>query len=287
MNDFTSPQANSSQPNSSLATSSQPNSSRSKKILLVSAHPDPRSLTAALTAFAADHLRAAGHEVRVSDLYAMKWKATVDADDFPDHPGDRRLEVMAASEQATLADRLTPDVAAEQEKVRRSDAVILQFPVWWFAAPAILKGWVDRVFTAGFAYGPELPPPYSENVLAGRRALLSVTAGAREPSFSDRGLHGSLADVLHPLQHGLFWFTGMSPLEPFAVYEANSLPQDRFEAAKQAYAHRLDHLFTDTPVPYRTLVGGDYDHDMRLLPGVETPGTSGLDLHRRLEHTDH
>ncbi|MFE0375654.1 NAD(P)H-dependent oxidoreductase [Streptomyces inhibens] len=252
-----------------------------KKILVVSAHPEPRSLNAALTGFAVDHLRAAGHEVRVSDLYAMKWKAPVDADDFPDDAPDRRLHVMAASERATLAGKLSADVAAEQEKVRWSDAVVLQFPLWWFSAPAILKGWIDRVFTAGFGYGPEVPPPYSEGVLAGRRALVSVTAGARESSFSDRGIHGRLTDVLHPIQHGLFWFTGMTPLEPFAVYDSNDLPEERFAAAKREYGRRLDGLFTDEPVPFRSLVGGDYGRDMRLLPGVEAPGTDGLDLHVR------
>ncbi|MFD9910100.1 NAD(P)H-dependent oxidoreductase [Streptomyces sp. NPDC059063] len=251
-----------------------------KKILIVSAHPDPRSLNASLTTFAADHLRAAGHEVQVSDLYAMKWKATVDADDFPEQPADQRLHVMNASEDATLAGQLSADVAAEQEKLLWSDAVILQFPLWWFSAPAIVKGWIDRVFTAGFAYGAKVAPPYTEaGPLAGRRALVSVTYGARESAFSDRGIHGRLDDVLHPLQHGLFWFTGMSPLEPFALPHANDLPQDQFEAAKRQYAHRLDTLFTAPPVPYRTLTGGDYDHDMRLLPGRETEGTRGLDLH--------
>ncbi|MDT9686648.1 NAD(P)H-dependent oxidoreductase [Streptomyces sp. TRM76323] len=253
-----------------------------KKILVVTAHPEPRSLTAALTAFAADHLRAAGHEVRVSDLYAMKWKATVDADDFPEHPAGGRLDVMGASQRATLAGRLTPDVAAEQEKVHWSDAVVLQFPLWWFSMPAILKGWIDRVFSCGFAYGPEVPAPYGGGAaLAGRRALLSVTAGARGTAFSDRGVHGRLADVLHPIQHGVFWFTGMEPLEPFAVYGANDLPEDAFAAARQAYARRLDALFTDEPVAFRALAGGDYDRDMRLLPGAEAPGTSGLDLHLR------
>ncbi|WP_367133458.1 MULTISPECIES: NAD(P)H-dependent oxidoreductase [Streptomyces] len=172
--------------------------------------------------------------MQVSDLYAMKWKAALDADDFPGHPGDRPLAVMSDSERATPAGRLTPDVAAEQEKLRWSDAVILQFPLWWFSAPAILKGWIDRVFTA---------------------------------------------DVLHPIQHGLFWFTGMAPVEPFVRYHANELPPERVEAARRAYARRLDGLITDAPVPFRTLTGGDYDHDMRLLPGRETPGTSGLDLH--------
>ncbi|GAA4003128.1 NAD(P)H-dependent oxidoreductase [Streptomyces plumbiresistens] len=227
------------------------NTDPGRNVLVVSAHPDPRSLNASLTAFAVDQLRAAGHEVRLSDLYAMKWKATVDADDFPEHGTDRRLHVMDVSEEATLAGRLAPDIAAEQEKLLWSDAVILHFPMWWFAAPAILKGWIDRVFTSGFAYGPRVAPPYGEDApLAGRRALLSVTYGARERSFSDRGIHGRLTDVLHPLQHGLFRFTGMTPLEPFTVSEANALPAEHFAAAREAYAHRLDTLFTADPVPH-------------------------------------
>ncbi|MDN3026379.1 NAD(P)H-dependent oxidoreductase [Streptomyces sp. S.PB5] len=219
-----------------------------KKILIVSAHPEPRSLNAELTAFAANRLREAGHEVVVSDLYAMKWKPTVDADDYPDHTSDHRLHVMAASERATLAGRLSSDAAAEQEKIRWSDAVILQFPMWWFSVPAILKGWIDRVLTSGFAYGPQVPPPYGDSApLTGRRALLSLTLGAKEKSFADTGIHGRLSDVLHPLQHGVFRFTGMTPLEPFAVYETNELPEERFEAAKKAYAKRLDTLFTEEP----------------------------------------
>lgn len=160
-----------------------------------------------------------------------------------------------------------------------SDALVLQFPMWWFSVPAILKGWIDRVFTAGFGYGPAVPPPYSEGALAGRRALVSATMGARASSFSDRGIHGQLTDVLHPLQHGLFWFSGITPLEPFAVYDSHDLREEAFVAATREYGLRLDGLFTDEPVPFRSLIGGDYDHDMRLLPDVETPGTSGLELH--------
>jgi NAD(P)H dehydrogenase (quinone) len=252
-----------------------------KKILVVSAHPEPRSLTGALTSFAIEHLRAAGHEVRVSDLYAMKWKSTVDADDVPDHAGDGPLDVLAAHEHATLAGRLTSDVAAEQEKLRWSDAVVLQFPMWWFSFPAILKGWVDRVFTNGFAHGPAVPPPYTEGAaLGGRRALLSVTIGGRASAFTDRGVHGALADLLFPIQHGVLWFTGLAPLEPFAVYGTVDLPAEEYAAARREYGRRLDGLFTDEPVPFRSLVG-DYDRDMRLLPGAEAPGTTGLDLHRR------
>ncbi|MEV2275587.1 NAD(P)H-dependent oxidoreductase [Nocardiopsis sp. NPDC049922] len=250
-----------------------------RNVLIVTAHPEPRSLNATLTDTATRHLRAAGHQVRVSDLYAMKWKAGVDADDFPDRDPDRPLDVLADSGHATLAGTLSPDIAAEQAKLLWADAVILQFPMWWFSVPALLKGWIDRVFTFEFAHGPSLPPPYSEGALAGRRALVSVTVGARATAFSDRGINGRLSDVLHPLQHGLFWFTGMTPLDPFAVHDTVHMSPERVTEATHAYTARLDGLFTDAPIPYRSLTGGDYDHDMRLLPDVPTRGTSGLDLH--------
>ncbi|WP_327682360.1 NAD(P)H-dependent oxidoreductase [Kitasatospora sp. NBC_00458] len=250
-----------------------------KTVLLVTAHPEPRSLTSALSAFAADHLRAAGHRVEVSDLYAMKWHASLDADDFPDRAPDERLDVLAAQGEATRAGRLSADIAAEQEKLRRADAVVLQFPMWWFSVPAILKGWIDRVLTFEFAHGPAVPPPYSEGALAGRRGLLAVTAGARESAFTDRGAHGPLADLLFPVQHGVFWFTGIAPLEPFAVYGSPGVTPERFAELTEEYGRRLDGLFTDEPVPFRRLDGGDYGRDMRLLPGVEEPGTDGLALH--------
>lgn len=254
---------------------------RPKKILVVSAHPEPRSLNASLAAFAVDELRAAGHEVRVSDLYAMKWKATVDADDFSGHAGDQRLHVMAASERDTFADRLSSDIAAEQEKVRWSDAVILQFPMWWFSAPAILKGWIDRVFTSGFGYGPAVPPPYSEGVLAGRRALVSVTLGARESSFSDRGIHGLPRTSCIRCSTGCPGSPAWHRWNRSRCTTRTSCPMSGSLRRSRSSGSRLDGLFTDEPVPFRSLVGGDYDHDMRLLPGVETPGTSGLDLHVR------
>lgn len=108
-----------------------------------------------------------------------------------------------------------------------------------------------------------------------------MRVGARESAFSDRGIHGRPADILHPLQHGLFWFTGLAPLEPFTMYGTVDLPQERFEAAQREYGRRLDTLFMDEPVAFRPLVGGDYDRDMRLRPGVETPGTGVLDIHVR------
>ncbi|TIM95454.1 MAG: NAD(P)H-dependent oxidoreductase, partial [Mesorhizobium sp.] len=123
------------------------------KILLVFAHPESRSLNGALRDVAIRELEAQGHEVRVTDLYAQGWKSAVDRADFPVLAPDARLMPAAASKKSFEAEALTEDVKAEIAKLLWADTLILQFPLWWFAMPAILKGWVDRVFAYGFAYG--------------------------------------------------------------------------------------------------------------------------------------
>ncbi|MDT0266397.1 NAD(P)H-dependent oxidoreductase [Streptomyces sp. DSM 44915] len=263
------------------APGSVPDPAGARRVLIVSAHPDPRSLTASLTGFAADELRRAGHEVRISDLYAMKWKAVLDADDFPSRPAGDRLDVMAASEHAYATGTLTADVRAEQERLRWADAVILQFPLWWGAVPAILKGWLDRVLSGGFAYGENAKPPYGEGELAGRRALVSVTHGAGSPSLAARGIHGPLPELLFPLQHGALFFLGMSVLEPFAVPDAADLDPAGYRAATAGYRARLAGLFTEQPLPYRRLTDEEYTRELALRPGRERPGSTGFGLHLR------
>jgi len=136
------------------------------KVFLIYAHPNPHSLNAKLKDCAIAALQRAGHEVRVSDLYAMKWKAVADADDFPERDQSLPLEYMTASGEAYQNGTQAKDIAAEQEKLLWADAVVFQFPVWWFGFPAILKVWFDRVFAYKFAYGYKTP------------AILTATATA-------------------------------------------------------------------------------------------------------------
>jgi NAD(P)H dehydrogenase (quinone) len=119
------------------------------KVLFVFAHPERRSLNGALREVAIRELEAQGHEVRVSDLYADRWKSEVDRADFPSLAPDTRLIPVAASKEAFEDNGLTEDVKAEIDKLLWADALILQFPLWWFTMPAILKGWIERVFAYG------------------------------------------------------------------------------------------------------------------------------------------
>jgi len=110
------------------------------KVLIVHAHPEPQSFTAALRDQAIATLQAQGHEVMRSDLYAMGWKAVFDAQDFPERVQRDRLSFIDESRHAFAQACQTADVQAEQHKLQEADAVILHFPLWWFSMPAIMKG---------------------------------------------------------------------------------------------------------------------------------------------------
>ncbi|MQY23032.1 NAD(P)H-dependent oxidoreductase [Nocardia macrotermitis] len=256
------------------------------KVFIVHAHPERDSLNGSLTDIARSTLTAAGHEVRVSDLYAMNWKPTVDADDFGSaatHPLHTERNSRAAYRTGTLA----ADIRAEQDKLRWAEVVILQFPLWWYSMPAIMKGWVDRVFTAGFGYGVgehdehRYGDRYGEGTLAGRRALVSVTIGGKESHYSDRGINGPIEDLLFPIQHGILYFTGMEVLPPFTLYGMNHVSPEDFSDAAKAWEQRLLALADTDPIPYRTQNGGDYEMpSLRLRAGREVMGDKGFGLHR-------
>ncbi|NEB79166.1 NAD(P)H-dependent oxidoreductase [Streptomyces sp. SID14478] len=253
------------------------------RILWIYAHPEQRSLNGSLMTEALQALDADGHEYEVSDLYAMKWKAVLDADDFGDGAtDDTRLLVGAAQERAYRAGTLSDDIRAEQDKLARADVVVLHFPLWWLGPPAILKGWLDRVLTQGFGFGVKdedgRTRRYGDGGLAGKRALIVTSIGARASSFGPRGIHGHVDDILFPLQHGTFWYTGMAPLAPFVVYGADRMtPADQARTASDL-RERLHALPGEQPLPYRHERSGDYDEDLALRPGL-APGRTGLAMH--------
>ncbi|MCA1404166.1 NAD(P)H-dependent oxidoreductase [Ensifer sp. IC3342] len=256
------------------------------KVLLVFAHPEPHSLNSALRDVAIAELEAQGHQVRVSDLYAERWKSEVDHADFRSLAPNARLKVAKASGEAFAANALTEDVKAEHEKLLWADTLILQFPLWWYGMPAILKGWVDRVYAYGFAYGVGEHSDkfwgnrFGEGTLAGKRAMLLVTTGGWEEHYSARGINGPIDDLLFPINHGILFYPGYDVLPPFVAYRVDRLDEDGFHAAAERLRERMRTLDTTPPIPYRRQNGGDYViPSLQLRPDLGDPGANGFALH--------
>lgn len=254
-------------------------------VLIVYAHPEPRSLSGSLKDFAVQHLQHSGHQVQVSDLYAMQWKAPLDA-------ADTRAPLVGDHFDATVDSRFAydhqlqaADIAAEQEKLRWADTVIFQFPLWWFSMPAIMKGWFDRVYANGFAYGvgehneQHWGDRYGEGNLSGKRAMLVVTTGGWELHYSPRGINGPINDLLFPIQHGLLFYPGFSVLPPLVFYRVQKSAAERFAGWCDALATRLDTLEQTAPIAYRQQNGGEYEIPALTLKAEFVPEESGLGVH--------
>jgi len=164
--------------------------------------------------------------------------------------------------------------------------LILQFPLWWFTMPAILKGWVDRVYSYGFAYGvgehndKRWGDRYGEGTLAGKRAMLIVTAGGSEEHYFARGINGPIEDLLFPINHGILHYPGYEVLPSFVIYQTDRLDEADFDRAAEQLGERMRTIETTPPIPYRQQNGGDYlIPTMELRQGLGDPGTDGFKLH--------
>ena len=254
-------------------------------ILLVHAHPESNSLNGAMKDFTVQRLQSAGHLVKVSDLYGMQWKAAVDAADTTQRLSTTRFDAAFESRHAFENGVQSEDITGEQEKLLWADAVILQFPLWWYSMPAILKGWIERVYAFGFAYGvgehsdTHWGDRFGEGTLAGKRAMLMVTAGGWESHYGPRGINGPIDDMLYPIQHGILFYPGFDVMPPFVVYRAGSIDESRFAQICDQLGQRLDTLFSADPIPFRAQNKGDYDIPALTLQDDILPGKTGLSIH--------
>jgi NAD(P)H dehydrogenase (quinone) len=252
------------------------------RVLWVFAHPEQRSLNGALRHAGVHWLRDAGHQVMESDLYAMGWNPIVSGEDFA-HDASQRLIVGDASAVAYGSGGLSADIVEEQQKIAWADTLVFQFPLWWYGMPAILKGWFDRIFVKGFAFGIKDPSTgqtlrYGQGKLVGRTAMVITSVGARESSIGARGINGEINDLLFPLQHGTLWYTGIAVVPPLVVHGADRATAEDYELAAKQLRERLQDLPNTTPIRFRSQNGGDYDGRLELKPHL-APGQRGPQIH--------
>lgn len=239
-------------------------------VFVVYAHPEARSFNAALLAQAQVTLTASGHKVEVSDLYAMGFDPVVRETDFKDHVPGEHLDYYAEQKRAYDAGMLADDIAAEIEKIKWCDLLILQFPLYWFSAPAILKGWIDRVFVPGFAFGGGAW--YERGGLVGKRAVLTTTMAAYPQMMAADGINGLLDVNLWPIQNGVLAFCGFDVLKPFIVNAVSYIDDAARAEILKGYGKRLGAINEDVPMHFHRRE--EFGRDWKLKPDV-TPRTVG------------
>ncbi|WP_070963972.1 NAD(P)H-dependent oxidoreductase [Vibrio sonorensis] len=216
------------------------------KVLIVHWHPEPQSFNTAMFNTAVDTLTALGHQVQVSNLRQMQFNPVSGRHNFTTTSNPefykQQLEEMHASEH----DGFASDVENELRKLEWCDLLILQYPMWWFGMPAMVKGWVDRVFVMGRFYGNGRY--YENGVFKGKKAMVSITTGGDGDAYSPGGWNGDLLGVLRPIHRGLFQFNGFDVLAPNATFAPTHLSQSEREEELHKLSVRLMNIETELPI---------------------------------------
>ena len=178
-----------------------------KKVLVVYAHPNPKSFNHAILEKTEQTLNRAGCEVRVKDLYSIGFDPILDGEDF-----------------GQIMNGKTPeDIKNEQADISWADRMVFIYPTWWFDRPAMLKGWIDRTFLNGFAfsYGPTGP----QGLLKHDKALIFQTAGGPLAMYQ----MGHAEDTItRPMSDGTLHFCGIKDVTHKVLWGvAVSTPADR------------------------------------------------------------
>lgn len=152
--------------------------------LIIYSHPSKKSFTHKILEQVKKGLQDAGHDIDMSDLYAMNFNAVLSEDEY-------NRDVFSNSEVT-----IPLDVRLEQAKIEHADCIIFIYPVWWSDCPANLKGWFDRVFTAGYAYGYDANGQPSRRMKKLEYGLVICTAGHPNEFLDSTGISESMKKIM-------------------------------------------------------------------------------------------
>ena len=140
------------------------------KVLVIITHPNPESFNHAILGEFTRGLKDGGHDYEVVDLYAANFDPRVNIADLAQFSGGQ----------------VSKEALDQQQKLASADAFAFIHPMWGWSFPAILKGWIDRVFSDGFAY--KASEKGFEGLLKHNKVLVISTAGAMEEFYKSAGL---------------------------------------------------------------------------------------------------
>jgi NAD(P)H dehydrogenase (quinone) len=176
-------------------------------ILAVFAHPSPKSFNRSVLDTLVDVAGAKDHDVTLLDLYAEKFDPVLREADF----------------ESFNRGVTPPDIKAMQVRIAAAQVVAFIHPLWWFSMPAILKGWMERVFSYGFAYGHDSRGV--KPLLAGKKAIVINTAGGAEgPSYDETGFKDAIVK-LH--DGGIYQFVGFDVILRRMLFEIPAASDER------------------------------------------------------------
>lgn len=190
------------------------------KHLIIFAHPNQESLNAMLQQTVVEHLTSKGHEVQIRDLYALNFNPVLS------------LEDLKNQGKGIVAE----DVKIEQEFITWADSIILIYPIWWTGLPAILKGYIDRVFSYGFAYRYDLG--VQKGLLFEKQTTIINTIGKSLDEYHTLGMDKALSLTADT---GIYTYCGLKINQHLYFDKVHKASKETIESWKE----QLKSAFTD------------------------------------------
>ncbi|WP_319412490.1 NAD(P)H-dependent oxidoreductase [uncultured Cohaesibacter sp.] len=252
------------------------------KAHIVLAHPEPQSYNAHLARIAREQLEHEGYSVTISDLYAMDFDPCERASHYAHPIAPDRFDVQSEQRHASTEGTIAHDIQSEIARLEAADLLILQYPMWWHLPPAILKGWMDRVFVYGSVYTSR--KRFENGAFTGKKAMLSVTVGTSRQTYDHNGRSGDIGLMLWPVNFNLA-YVGFDVLEPFIAYGVEAglrySSADEVERRLQAIAEdlkqSLSQLASRASIPFNRM--DEWGPDGHILPNA--PSYSPFIRHKK------
>jgi len=150
-------------------------------ILIVYSHPSEKSYTFQILQQLKSVISKQNWNLEISDLYAMNFQSDMSAEEY-EREGFGKTNLP-----------ISEDVLAEQEKIEKADCIIFLYPVWWSDCPAKLKGWFDRVYSVGYAYGQNETSKKMKTIPLG---LVICTAGHPNEFLEEINMAQSMQTIM-------------------------------------------------------------------------------------------
>ncbi len=182
------------------------------KHLIVYAHPNPASLNAFLKDTLIEHLSGNNHEVVIRDLYRQNFNPILSLEDMQ----DQRLGDVAS------------DIKIEQDFITWADCITLIHPIWWTGLPAILKGYIERVFSYGFAY--RYDQGIQNGLLSGKQIVIINTQGKSKAEYEAAGMDKALKLTS---ESGIYTYSGLEVKQHFFFEKADKVTSENIKKWKQ------------------------------------------------------
>jgi NAD(P)H dehydrogenase (quinone) len=180
--------------------------------LIIYTHPNENSLNHNLLNTVVETLHARNEEVVVRDLYAIGFDPVLSLNDMQ---GQRMGKVSA-------------DVKTEQEYIAWAEQITFIYPIWWTGLPAVMKGYIDRVFSYGFAY--RYDQGVQKGLLKGKTTIIINTHGKSHDEYEKMGMDKALTLTS---DNGIFIYSGLEIIRHLLFDKADKASAEDLEIWKE------------------------------------------------------